>query len=49
MGDIDAVVVDTADLIAAHRLDLDTVRDVLAQDMFAGMPPRAVTSEATAR
>jgi predicted ATPase len=27
---------DTADLIAAHRLDLDTVRDVLAQEMAVG-------------
>ena len=34
MGDIDAMVTDAADLIAAHRLDLDTVRDVLAQDML---------------
>ncbi|HEX5455722.1 MAG TPA: (Fe-S)-binding protein [Stellaceae bacterium] len=34
MGDIDAIVADASDLIAAHRLDLDTVRDVLAQDMF---------------
>jgi Fe-S oxidoreductase len=34
MGDIDTIVADAADLIAAHRLDLDTVRDVLAQDMF---------------
>lgn len=33
IGDIDAIVADTADLIAAHRLDLDTVRDVLAQEM----------------
>ena len=36
IGDIDAIIADTADLIAAHRLDLDTVRDVLAQDMFGG-------------
>ncbi len=34
---------DTADLIAAHRLDLETVRSVLAEDMFGGKapPPRA--------
>ena len=49
MGDIDAVVADTADLIAAHRLDLDTVRDVLAQDMFPGMPTPTPASEAAAR
>ncbi|HTV88438.1 MAG TPA: (Fe-S)-binding protein [Stellaceae bacterium] len=36
MGDIDAVVADTADLIAAHRLDLEEVRDVLAQEMAGG-------------
>ena len=34
MGDVDAIVSDCADLIAAHRLDLDVVRDVLAEDMF---------------
>ncbi len=33
IGDIDTIVADQADLIAAHRLDLDTVRDVLAQEM----------------
>jgi Fe-S oxidoreductase len=38
MGDIDAMIADTADLIAAHRLDLDAVRDALAQDMFSGKP-----------
>ncbi|MGH7115618.1 MAG: heterodisulfide reductase-related iron-sulfur binding cluster, partial [Stellaceae bacterium] len=36
IGDIDAIVADTADLIAVHRLDLDTVRDVLAQDIYGG-------------
>ncbi|MGH7031996.1 MAG: heterodisulfide reductase-related iron-sulfur binding cluster [Stellaceae bacterium] len=34
IGDIDAIVADSTDLIAAHRLDLDTVRDVLAEDML---------------
>ena len=38
MGEIDAVLADTADLIARHGLDLDAVRDVLAADMFAGRP-----------
>ncbi|HKS88436.1 MAG TPA: (Fe-S)-binding protein [Stellaceae bacterium] len=33
LGDIDTIVADAADLIAAHRLDLDTVRDVLAKEM----------------
>jgi len=36
MGDIDAVVADSADLIAAYGLDLETVRDALAKDMFGG-------------
>ena len=34
MGDIDSIVADSADLISAYRLDLDTVRDVLAQEML---------------
>ena len=33
MGDIDTIIADSADLIAAHGLDLDMVRDALAQDM----------------
>jgi heterodisulfide reductase subunit D len=36
IGDIDAMIADSADLIAAHGLDLHTVRDVLAQDMAGG-------------
>src|SRR4051794_4970864 len=36
IGDIDAMIADSAELIAAHGLDLDTVRDVLAQDMAGG-------------
>ena len=40
IGDIDAIIADTADLIAAHGLDLDTVRDVLAQDMAAAADTR---------
>ena len=39
-GDIDTIIADSADLIAAHRLDLDTVRDVLAQDMLAAAETR---------
>jgi heterodisulfide reductase subunit D len=34
IGDIDTIVADTAELIAAHQLDLETVRDVLAQELF---------------
>jgi hypothetical protein len=36
IGDIDTIIADSAELIAAHRLDLDTVRDVLAQEMAGG-------------
>jgi heterodisulfide reductase subunit D len=36
IGDIDAMIADSAELIAAHGLDLDTVCDVLAQDMAGG-------------
>jgi Fe-S oxidoreductase len=36
VGDIDTIITDSADLIAAHRLDLDTVRDVLAADIYGG-------------
>jgi Fe-S oxidoreductase len=36
MADIDAVIADSAELIAAHGLDLETVRDVVAADFFAG-------------
>ena len=35
MRDIDAIVADTADLIATHGLDLETVRDVVARDMLS--------------
>jgi hypothetical protein len=45
IGDIDAIIADTADLIAVHRLDFETVRDVLAQDIYGGgasVPRRAV-------
>ena len=34
LGDVDAVLADAADLIAANGLDLDTVRDVVANDLF---------------
>jgi hypothetical protein len=47
MGDIDAIVADTADLIAVHGLDLDMVRDVLAEDIYGGgasVPARSAVS-----
>lgn len=34
MGDIDQIIADTSDLIAAHQLDLDTVRDEIAADLL---------------
>jgi len=48
IGDIDVIIADTADLIAVHRLDLETVRDVLAQDIYGGgasVPRRAAASD----
>jgi hypothetical protein len=33
IGDIDTIIADSADLIVAHGLDLEKVRDVLAQEM----------------
>ena len=47
MGDIDAIVADTADLIAVHGLDLDMVRGVLAEDIYgegASVPARSAVS-----
>jgi len=38
IGDIDAVIAETAERIEAHGLDLDEVRDALAQDMFGAKP-----------
>jgi len=38
MNDIDAVVSDSADLIAAHGLDLEKVRDTVAAEMFGAKP-----------
>jgi hypothetical protein len=43
LGDIDAIIAETAGQIATHGLDLDEVRDALAQDMFGAKPkPRRV-------
>ena len=36
MGDIDAVLADTAGMIAANGMDIETVREVVASDMFGG-------------
>ncbi len=36
MGDVDAVLADTADAIAEYGMDIETVRAVVASDMFGG-------------
>jgi Fe-S oxidoreductase len=36
MGNVDAIIADTADLIALHGLDVDEVRKALTYDMFGG-------------
>ena len=39
MGDVDAILADTADMIAMHGMDLEMVRDVIVSDMFGGKAP----------
>jgi hypothetical protein len=39
MRDIDDIIVETSPLIAAHGLDLDTVRDALLQEFGATSAP----------
>jgi Fe-S oxidoreductase len=36
MGDIDAILADSAEMIAANGMDIETVREVVAADMFGG-------------
>src|SRR4029077_21091186 len=38
MGDIDAIIAETAERIELHGLDLDEVRDAIALDMFGAKP-----------
>ena len=38
MGDIDAIVAETAEQAALHGLGLEEVRDAVAQDMFGAKP-----------
>ena len=38
IGDIDAIIAETAGQIEANGLDLDQVRDALAHDMFGAKP-----------
>lgn len=38
LGDIDAILADTADLVETHELDLETLRDVIASDILDAVP-----------
>ena len=44
IGDIDAIIAETAEQIALHGLDLDEVRDAVAHDMFGAQPKRRPAS-----
>jgi hypothetical protein len=48
LNDIDAVVADSADLVAAHGLDLEQVRETVAIEMFGAKPQRKPASQASA-
>ena len=48
MGNVDAIIADTADLIALHRLDVDEVRKALTYDMFGGRAKAAREPEGQA-
>jgi heterodisulfide reductase subunit D len=39
IADVDAILADTADMIAAHRMDIAMVRQVVVADMFGGKAP----------
>jgi len=42
LGNVDAIVADTADLIARHGMDLDEVREAIVYDMFGGRAAQAL-------
>jgi hypothetical protein len=44
LGDIDAIIADTADLIAQHGLDVADVREALLYDMFGGRAKSSASS-----
>ena len=48
LGDINAIIADTADLIAEHGMDLDEVRDAIAYDMFGGRYAQNTAAHASA-
>jgi heterodisulfide reductase subunit D len=46
LGNVDAIMADTADLIALHRLDLEEVRKALVYDMFGGRAESSAPAQA---
>ena len=49
LGNIDAIIADSADLIALHGLDVDEVRKALDYDMFGGRAKPAAAAAAQAQ
>lgn len=45
IGNVDAIIADTADLIARHGMDLDEVREAIVYDMFGGRAAQAIPPE----
>ena len=45
LGDVEAIIADTADLIALHRLDVEEVREALVYDMFGGRAKAATATD----
>ncbi len=46
MSDVDTIISDSADLIAAYALDLDEVRDALVTAVFGASAPAKATESA---
>jgi Fe-S oxidoreductase len=49
LGDIDSVIAESAGHIAMHGMDLDEVRDAIAQDMFGAKPKPRMGSRVVAQ
>ena len=47
LGNIDAIIADSADLIALNGMDLDAVRSAIAYDMFGGRYAQAPAAAAS--
>lgn len=45
IGDVDAIIADSAELIERHGMDLDEVREAIAYDMFGGRIAQAAPPE----